>query len=191
MELLLAERHADLLHYDMQIDIEIRIGRSPDPGLRNELILPTEAVLVASPAYLASAPPLETPADLAAHRCLAYLIGTEEPVWRFARDGRLEEIGITPVAATNSGEVLRTLSLAGHGIALLYDYTVQADLDAGRLCRLLPKLAVTNATFQYGRGIHAVFRRTDYVPAKIRAFIDFFSADRVMRQLAEGMPQGG
>jgi len=191
VELLLAERHADLLHYDMQIDIEIRIGRSPDPGLRNELILPTEAVLVASPAYLASAPPLETPADLAAHRCLAYLIGTEEPVWRFARDGRLEEIGITPVAATNSGEVLRTLSLAGHGIALLYDYTVQADLDAGRLCRLLPKLAVTNATFQYGRGIHAVFRRTDYVPAKIRAFIDFFSADRVMRQLAEGMPQGG
>jgi hypothetical protein len=29
-----------------------------------------------------------------------------------------------------------------------------------------------------------VFRRTDYVPAKIRAFIDFLSAERVTHQLA-------
>ena len=85
--------------------------------------------------------------------------------------------------ATNSGEVLRMLALAGHGIALLYDYTVQADLDSGRLHRLLPHLAVTNATFQYSRGIYAVFRQTDYIPAKIRAFIDFFSAHRVRTQL--------
>ncbi len=183
VELLLAERPADLSHYDTSVDIEIRIGRPPDPALESALILPTEPVLVASPAYLDAAPPLEAPGDLARHRCLAYLIGTEEPVWRFARDGVLDEVGIHPVTATNSGEVLRMLALAGHGIALLWDYTVQSDLDAGRLRRPLPHLAVTNATFQYSRGIHAVFRRTDYVPAKIRAFLDFFSAGRVRAML--------
>ena len=30
-----------------------------------------------------------------------------------------------------------------------------------------------------------VFRRTDYVPAKIRAFLDFFTATRVQDQLRE------
>jgi DNA-binding transcriptional LysR family regulator len=183
MELLLAERPADLNDYDMQVDIEIRIGRSPDLALQSELILPTKPVLIASPAYLDHAPPLEVPADLSEHRCLAYLIGADEPVWRFARNGRLQEVEIRPYTATNSGEVLRTLALAGHGIALLYDYTVQADLEAGRLRRVLPELDVTNSTFQYSRGIHAIFRRTDYIPANIRAFVDFFSAERVTRQL--------
>ena len=186
VELLLAERHADLSHYDTGVDIEVRIGRSPDPALVSELILPTERVLIASPGYLGRAPPLLRPADIAAHQCLVYRIGTEEPIWRFARDGILEEVSIRPLTATNSGEVLRMLALAGHGIALLDDYTVQSDIDTGRLRRLLPGLAVTNSTFQYGRGIHAVFRRTDYVPAKIHAFIDFFSADRVRAQLRAG-----
>jgi DNA-binding transcriptional LysR family regulator len=188
VEVLLAERPADLNDYDMQIDIEIRIGRSPDLALQSELILPTQPVLVASPTYLKTAPSLEVPADLSEHRCLAYLIGAEEPVWRFAQNGRLREVEINAYTATNSGEVLRTLALAGQGIALLYDYTVQADLDAGRLCRLLPKLDVTNATFQHSRGIYAVFRRTNYVPANIRAFVDFFSAERVTRQLGEADP---
>ena len=183
VELLLAERPADLAQYDMQMDIEIRIGSSPVPAMQSELILPTEPILVASPAYLANAKPLAVPTDLTRHHCLTYIIGTEEPVWRFARDGILEEVGIRSRTATNSGEVLRMLALAGHGIALPYDYTVQADLDSGRLHRLLPQLAVTNATFQYSRGIYAVFRHTDYIPAKIRAFIDFFSANRVRAQL--------
>ncbi len=186
VDLLLAERHADLSHYDTAIDVEVRIGSSPDPMLESELILATERVLVASPGYLDRAPPLARPTDLTGHQCLVYRIGTEEPVWRFARDGILEEVSIRALTATNSGEVLRMLALAGHGIALLDDYTVQSDLDTGRLRRILADRAVTNSTFQYGRGIHAVFRRTDYVPAKIRAFIDFFTADRVRTQLRAG-----
>ena len=185
VELTLEERPADLTHHDQQVDVEIRIGRPPDTGLASALILETERILVASPAHLARARPITRPADLNAARCLPYRIAGEEPVWRFARGGVLEEIAIRPVTAVNSGEVLRMLALAGHGIAMLDDYTVQSDLEAGRLCRLLPDYAATNATFQFGRGIYAVFRRTDYVPAKIRAFLDFFTATRVQDQLRE------
>ena len=185
VELTLEERPADLTHHDQQVDVEIRIGRPPDTALASALILETERILVASPAHLARARPITRPADLNAARCLPYRIAGEEPVWRFARGGVLEEIAIRPVTAVNSGEVLRMLALAGHGIAMLDDYTVQSDLEAGRLCRLLPDYAATNATFQFGRGIYAVFRRTDYVPAKIRAFLDFFTATRVQDQLRE------
>ena len=188
VELLLAERAADLSHHDAHIDVEIRIGPAPDPALASALILPTERVLVASPAYLQGAPPVARPADLAAHRCLTYHMGADEPVWRFARNGALEEIPIRPVTATNSGEVLRMLALAGHGIVLLDDYTVQSDIEAGRLRRLLSGFAATNSTFQFGRGIHAVFRRRGYVPAKVRAFIDFLTAERVRAQLRGEQP---
>jgi len=192
VELTLEERPADLTHHDQQVDVEIRIGRPPDTGLASALILETERILVASPAHLAHARPITRPADLNAARCLPYRIAGEEPVWRFARGGVLEEIAIRPVTAVNSGEVLRMLALAGHGIAMLDDYTVQSDLEAGRLCRLLPDYAATNATFQFGRGIYAVFRRTDYVPAKIRAFLDFFTATRVQDQLREDvLPHDG
>jgi len=183
VELTLAERPADLNQHDLQVDVEIRIGRPPDPSLASALILQTERILVASPAHLAAIAPIARPADLTAARCLPYRIAGEEPVWRFARDGVLEEVAIRSVTAANSGEVLRMLALAGHGIALLDDYTVQSDIEAGRLCRLLPDYAITNSTFQFGRGIHAVFRRTDYVPAKVRAFLDFFTAARVQDQL--------
>ena len=185
VELILEERPADLTHHDQQVDVEIRIGRPPDTALASALILETERILVASPAHIASVRPITRPADLYGARCLPYRIAGEEPVWRFARGGVLEEIAIRPVTAVNSGEVLRMLALAGHGIAMLDDYTVQSDLEAGRLCRLLPDYAATNSTFQFGRGIYAVFRRTDYVPAKIRAFLDFFTATRVQDQLRE------
>jgi DNA-binding transcriptional LysR family regulator len=67
--------------------------------------------------------------------------------------------------------VLRQLALAGHGIALLDDYTVRDELAAGRLVRLLPGWRVTNSSFEVG--IHAIFRQSALLPAKTRAFLDF------------------
>jgi DNA-binding transcriptional LysR family regulator len=75
--------------------------------------------------------------------------------------------------------VLRTLALLGHGIALLDDYTVQAHMDIGRLRRVLPHIPVTNSSFEWGQGIYAVFRQAEFVPAKLRVFLDFLSAPRI------------
>lgn len=183
VELHLVERPAYLNHQDSDIDVEIRIGRPLDPALRQRLILPSERILVASPGYLAKAPPIEKPADLRVHRCLVYLIGPEEPVWRFSDGGMLEEIVMQPTTSTNSGEVLRSLALVGHGIALLDDYTVDADIRAGKLKRLLPSIRVTNASFKTGQGIYAVFRAAEFVPAKIQVFLNYLTPERVQAQV--------
>jgi DNA-binding transcriptional LysR family regulator len=92
-------------------------------------------------------------------------------VWRFLDQGALEEVRIAARFASNNGEVLRGMALAGHGIALLDDYTVREELEAGRLVRLLPRLRVTNTGFDLG--IFAVFRQASLLPAKTRAFLDF------------------
>lgn len=136
VELRLAGRPANLTREE--IDIELRIGLPPDSSLKQRLILASERILVASPAYLDRMPPVACPQDVLVHRCLTYRLGPDEPVWRFLADGTLEEMVVPSAFSTNNGEVLRTLAALGHGIALLDDYTVQPDIDAGRLVRLPP-----------------------------------------------------
>lgn len=169
VELRLAERPARLA--EEEIDIDLRIGAPPDGQLMQRLLLRSERILVASPSYLAQREPVRAPRDLLAQHCLAYWLGPEDVVWRFLGEAGLEELTVAARFASNNGEVLRGLALAGHGIALLDDYTVRADLRAGRLVRLLPGLRVTNTGFDVG--IHAVFRQASALPAKTRAFLDF------------------
>jgi DNA-binding transcriptional LysR family regulator len=175
VELRLAEHPARLA--EEELDIDLRIGAPPDAQLMQRLLLRSERVLVAGPDYLARMPPVVAPRDLLAHHCLTYWLGPEDVVWRFLADGALEEVSIAARFSSNNGEVLREMALAGHGIALLDDYTVRRELEAGRLVRLLPHLRVTNTGFDLG--IYAVFRQTSLLPAKTRAFLDF---------LVEAMP---
>jgi DNA-binding transcriptional LysR family regulator len=170
VELRLAEHPARLAEDD--IDLELRIGAPPDGQLIQRLLLRSERILVASPGYVAAAPPLAEPRDLLAQACLTYWLGPDDVTWRFLREGgELQELRIPARCTTNNGEVLRRLALAGHGIALLDDYTVRDALAAGSLVRLLPDWRVTNTGFE--QGIYAVFRQTALLPAKTRAFLDF------------------
>ncbi len=157
-----------------EFDVEFCIGQPPDSSLKQRLILASERYLVASPAYLSRMPPLLQPGDVMAHACLTYWLGPEEPVWKFFADGHLDEIAVRSAFSSNNGEVLRTLAMLGHGIALLDDYTVRPDLDAGRLVRLLATHRVTNTQFR--GGIYAVYHNSGFVPAKLQAFLDFLSA---------------
>lgn len=169
VELRLAEHPARLA--EEEIDIDLRIGAPPDAQLMQRRLLRSERVLVASPAYLSRMPPVAAPRDLLAQRCLAYWLGPEDVVWRFLAAGGMEELRIAAHFASNNGEVLRQMAIAGHGIALLDDYTVREELESGRLVRLLPAVRVTNTGFDLG--IYAVFRQTSLLPAKTRVFLDF------------------
>ena len=169
VELRLAERPARLAEDD--VDIDLRIGAPPEGQLMQRLLLRSERMLVASPDYLARQPPVCAPRDLLVQDCLTYWVGPEDVTWRFLAEGELLELAIAARFTSNNGEVLRQLALAGHGIALLDDYTVRDELAAGRLVRLLPGWQVTNSSFEVG--IYAIFRQSGLLPAKIRAFLDF------------------
>jgi DNA-binding transcriptional LysR family regulator len=172
VELRLAEHPARLAEED--IDVDLRIGAPPETQLMQRRLLRSERVLVASPAYLSRKPKVAVPRDLLAQDCLAYWLGPEDVVWRFLGPEGLEELRIAARFTCNNGEVLREMALAGHGIALLDDYTVLAEIRAGTLVRLLPGMRVSNTGFDLG--IYAVFRQTSLLPAKTRAFLDFLVA---------------
>lgn len=169
VELRLSERPARMA--EEEVDIDLRIGAPPEGPLMQRRLLRSERILVASPGYLRTMPPVTQPRDVLGQHCLTYWLGPEDAVWRFLDAGGLQELPIAARFSSNNGEALREMAIAGHGITLLDDYTVQADLDAGRLVRLLPQWRVTNTGFDLG--IFAIFRQASHLPAKTRVFLDF------------------
>lgn len=169
VELHLSERPARLR--EDGFDLDFRIAPPQEAGLMRRRLFASERVLIASPDYLASAPPLKVPADIRNHACLPYILGADAVYWRFMTGGETEEIAVPVAFASNNGQVILETARRGHGIALLDDYTVAEDLQAGRLVRLLPEVRVTNATFE--EGIFATYLETVQVPTKLRVYLDF------------------
>ena len=172
VELHLSERPVRLR--EDGFDLDFRIAPPQEVGLMRRRLFASDRVLIAAPDYLRSAPPLVAPRDILRHACLAYIMGHDAVYWHFLRDGATEEIAIPVSFASNNGQVLLEAVRRGHGIALLDEYTVAADIAAGHLIRLLPAYRVTNATFE--EGIFATFLETVQVPIKLRVYLDFVAA---------------
>jgi DNA-binding transcriptional LysR family regulator len=138
--------------------VSLRVGRSPP-----------ERILVATPAYLKAHPPPRRPQDLAAHRFLALSDMGAAYTLPLRKRGSDEAIELTlPVAISGSDlGLLKALALAGAGIAVLPRMSVQSALDEGQLVHVLPTWVWPDVN------IYLLHRGGQFVPPKIRAFIDY------------------
>lgn len=125
-------------------------------------------VLCASPAYVEEHGPVESPLDLAKHACL---IHTNDPVWHFVQGERHTHQKVTTVAfSSNTYPILRKAALNDLGIALLPLRSVYADLEAGRLVRMMPDFEVPD------RPLFIVFPPGGQQIKKIQVFLDYMVA---------------
>ncbi|WP_428686634.1 LysR family transcriptional regulator [Roseibium sp.] len=155
------------------IDLAIRIGRLPDSALIARKLSEISVMLVASPEYLARNGEPEKIDDLLRHDCIRDTNMRGHGGWPLSDGQTLTEINVRAGFLVNSARAVRDLCLAGQGIALIPDYAVLEDLEAGRLRRVLSDYAAP------GLDIHAVYlggRRG--VPRRVRAFLDFLAASR-------------
>lgn len=169
VELHLSERPVRLR--EEGFDLDFRIAPPQESGLMRKRLFLSERVLVASPDYLSRAGRIGRPEDLLAHKCLVYWLNADPIYWRFMKGEAIRELQVPIAFASNNGLVLLEAALAGHGIALLDNYTVSADIAAGRLKRILRNYKATNTTFE--EGIFATFLAAVQMPAKQRAYLDF------------------
>lgn len=149
-------------------------------------LCPSSAVLVATRAYLRAHGTPATPEDLKAHACLTYLRRGVSPTWSFeplAGTGERLGVAIGGAFSANNSEVLRDAALAGLGIALLPDFSAQADLAKGKLVQVLPDWRPVGA---FGQHIFALRPYSPYVPRPVRAYVDF-----LRRELRAGFVLGG
>ncbi|WP_129141403.1 LysR family transcriptional regulator [Modicisalibacter coralii] len=168
LEVLLELTNFPLNLADHGFDVGIRVGRPPDSRLVARRVLHNRRILCASPDYLATMPALTRPQDLAAHPCLVVRENDSDyAVWRFDRDGETLSVKVGGRLASNDGEVITRLALDGHGIMLRSWWDVHADLEAGRLCELLPAWRGVAADF------YAVYAPQRHLPARLGAFIAY------------------
>ena len=175
LDLTLNDRVVDLV--DEGFDVAIRIGRLPDSALVARKLCAVDLVLVASPAYVAAAPPLDDVRDLARHTALLYAYGPLRDEWRLERDGETVTAPVHGPLRANNGDALGIAALAGLGIALLPDFIVREDLAAGRLVRVLPTVSGGQL------GVHALYPANRHPLAKLTAFVDY-----LRRHLARPLP---
>lgn len=134
LELDLSDRVVDLVAegYDMGL----RIGALQDSSLIAQLIASVEVSTCCSPSYLAEHGAPDSPDELGRHACLLY--GHARNVdWIFSRDGKPRPHPVRGRFRVNNGELARDAAVAGLGITQLPAFITGADLDAGKLVRIL------------------------------------------------------
>ncbi len=176
IRLALADRMVNLM--EEHIDAAVRIGALPDSSLVAMRLGAIRRVVCASPAYLAAHGTPATPADLAAHACVAFE-GLAAASWRF-RAGKTEvAVPIRARLSVTTAEAAIDAAVAGVGMTRVLSYQVAQALRTGALTIVL-------AGFEPEPWpVHLVHAGDRLLPLKLRAFLDF-AAPRLKAVLAEG-----
>lgn len=154
-----------------RIDLAIRLAPAVEGDVIAARLMDTRYRVVASPAYLARHPAPVQPQDLRDHRVLLFTLRPFRTRWLFRQGETVTEVPVAGDITLSPAGSLREAALAGLGPALLPDWLIDADLRAGTLIRLLPGHDVTATTFD--TGAWAVYPSRSFLPAKVRAMIDF------------------
>ena len=165
VEVIFSDRMIDII--EDGVDVAVRVSAPTDSALIARQLVPDRRVVCASPDYLRAHGRPEVPEDLSRHNALIYSTVYSD-TWRFDGPAGTRAVRVPSSFAANSGEAIRDMALAGHGIARLATFLVGPDIKAGRLVELLPDWRDPQENI-----IHAVFPSRRLVPPATRAFVDF------------------
>jgi LysR family transcriptional regulator for bpeEF and oprC len=152
------------------VDVALRVGTLSSSGLIARRVGEMQMITVASPGYLAARGVPAKPQDLTQHKLIAAQTGGRVVDWRFGCEGGTVMITPTSAFRSNEGEDLRAAVLAGLGILHGPSALFQADMEAGRIVRILEGYT-TDAD-----PIHLVTSSGRKMPHRVRVFIDFLAA---------------
>ncbi|KJF70660.1 LysR family transcriptional regulator [Agrobacterium arsenijevicii] len=164
VELMLDDRYVDLT--EQAVDVAIRFGTLRSSGLVARRLGTIKRVVVASPAYLQAHGTPQTPEDLVHHRQVRFSWATT--------DDNMPLIGPTgpllvPVRTrflANNTFVLTKALVAGRGLGGAQLPQIKTEIAAGALVHIMPDYQYTPLE------VHVVYPTSQFVPAKVRAFVD-------------------
>ena len=171
VELVVREGVVDLVAE--RIDVAFRLGWLRDSTLAATRVGDFEQVVVASPGFLAKQPPVKTPADLEQIDTLALTL-LRHPRRHTFKDGagRTHVVKTRGRVSVDSPSAMRAFAVEGAGAAVIAHFTVERELNEGRLIRVLPGYALPRG------GIFAVLPSRRAAPPKVRALLEFLRARR-------------
>ncbi|MDR6713782.1 DNA-binding transcriptional LysR family regulator [Pseudomonas hunanensis] len=169
----LSDRFDDLL--EGRYDLTVRLG---EPAPSDELVCRRlghfERWLVASPAYLAGRQPLAHPQQLLELACLRFRYGQSGRAWQLHRGDEALQLEVSGPLRSANADLLREAALAGSGIAMLADWLVREDVEAGRLQRLFSDWQISPGTASCS--INALYLPNHRGSRRVQAFVGFCEA---------------
>jgi len=147
-----------------EIDISFRVGGGAEPHTESYDLFSDSRILIASPNYLQTHGTPVTHQDLANHQCLGY---SNTKYWTLYNEGRSYRVPLQSLMSCNTADFLAQLCISGAGIASKSVWSVQNELDTGKLVRVLPDYAVETE-----QRVRAILPKRDYVPARITYVLD-------------------
>lgn len=162
LEIMLSDRTVDLVSEGM--DLAIRAGELKDSSLLTKKLGSVYFAPFASPKYLKKAGTPKSPKDLSAHRCIQFTsFGASD--WELSNAKSTQFITLNKQMLSNDLNLIKSMAVAGVGIALLPTFFCFADSEAGRLQRILPEWRTAIRPVQF------VYPQQDFVPKKLAVFL--------------------
>lgn len=165
---LLLSDHCESLS-EQRLDVAVRVAVLREQSLTARRLGYIQRAVVGSQEYFRQhAVPLH-PRELSQHSCLHFTHYLRAEEWGFHEKGRPLTVRVGGRMRANHQEALMDAVLAGVGLAVLPVWLVKAELDAGRLQRVLTEFEAPRTP------VHAVFPTRGPPPKKVRVFVDFLA----------------
>lgn len=169
-----------------QVDVALRYGELEDSRLVARRLVFVRRVVCAAPDYLARHGTPLHPLDLAQHECLTFQIrGKRALQWPFERSDPSKgnekvTVRVHGRRSADDAEIVHRWALAGHGIICKSALDVHAHIQSGALVHLLQDWE------GIAMPVHAVLPSGRFLPARVRAFVDFLAEKMAALDLPGG-----
>jgi DNA-binding transcriptional LysR family regulator len=168
LDIHLDDRFVDLV--EEGYDLAIRITRLESSSLIARKLAPFGIKVCGAPALIETVGRPERPQDLARMPCVIDTNGRWLSNWPFiGEQGEAITVAVTGRLEANSPQTVRAAAIAGLGFATMPDFIARPALDDGTLVSVLDEFIPA------GGGIFAVYPHRRYLPAKVRAFVDYLA----------------
>lgn len=163
LEVILTDRTVDLVAEG--IDLAIRAGELKDSTLMTKKLGSVCFAVYASPAYLKANGSPKLPREISSHTCLHFsALGTNG--WTLNGPKGTQSVAGSKQMTINDLNLIKTMTLAGVGIALLPTFLCFAETDSRKLVRILGDWR-SNV-----RPVQLVYPKQDFVPRKQIEFLE-------------------
>ena len=160
-----SDRHVDIV--EEGFDVALRISNMTDSNFQARKLCVVQHVLAASPKYIKRTGEINSISDLENRQILKYT-GATSALWNITDSkGKKHQLSLASKMVTNSGDFLKDMAIAGHGIVNLPTFLLWKALASGDLIQLLPDCSLSSVE------AYAIYPRNRFLAKRARLFIDF------------------
>ena len=153
-----------------RLDLVLRVGALHDSSYVAQSLGKIVLVLCATPAYFEQHGKPSTPADLLKHNCIVFDNSNQ---WSFKNNKTEQVIEVNSKVNTNMVAVMISMTLQHMGIMLLPVQLIRQQLASGELTEIFHDYTILYPQLDV-KEVFVLYSNRKHLPAKIKAFIDFF-----------------